>query len=351
MNTLDKIRGCLLGGAVGDTLGSAVEFMAWCDIREKYGPEGITEYDTAYKGEVGHITDDTQMTLFTAEAIIQCHLMLPRHPFNMLVSKMTHQALRRWYVTQLPKVITLPGPAQGWLVTQKELHAKRAPGNTCLESLKRVTKFGIPIDNDSKGCGGVMRVAPYAFTPYAHYYASMNARLTHGHMAGYFSAGVFASILYAVVQGDTLLDAIIQEVESHVEQTCPEVTNALKHVLEFHRRAYRPTPERINEFGGGWVAEEALAIGLWCALFADSFRDGVVMAVNHSGDSDSTGSITGNVLGVIFGPEAIDEHWINQLKTKHIVERMSADLHWAINEHTQSCDTATKKAFFNRYMH
>jgi ADP-ribosylglycohydrolase len=57
------------------------------------------------------------------------------------------------------------------------------------------------------------------------------------------------------------------------------------------------TPEIVEQLGGGWVAEEALATALFCALKATNFAEGVLLAVNHSGDSDSTGSLTGNLLG------------------------------------------------------
>src|SRR5260370_31553819 len=53
----------------------------------------------------------------------------------------------------------------------------------------------------------------------------------------------------------------------------------------------------LRVMGKGFVAEEALAMGIYCALSARDFEDGIILAVNHSGDSDSTGSITGNLLG------------------------------------------------------
>jgi len=66
-----RIRGCLLGGAVGDALGWPVEFMKIDEIRRRYGPDGIREYDPSAPGGLGAITDDTQMTLFTAEGILR----------------------------------------------------------------------------------------------------------------------------------------------------------------------------------------------------------------------------------------------------------------------------------------
>src|SRR5260370_16834222 len=66
-------RGCLLGGAVGDALGGPVEFLDLEEIVKVYGEQGIRDYAPAY-GKLGAITDDTQMTLFTAEAVLSAHV-------------------------------------------------------------------------------------------------------------------------------------------------------------------------------------------------------------------------------------------------------------------------------------
>ena len=70
ITTHDRYRGCLLGGAVGDALGAGVEFMSLDEIRGRYGPAGVTGYVPCY-GRSGAITDDTQMTLFTAEGLLR----------------------------------------------------------------------------------------------------------------------------------------------------------------------------------------------------------------------------------------------------------------------------------------
>jgi hypothetical protein len=86
-------------------------------------------------------------------------------------------------------------------------------------------------------------------------------------------------------------------------------------------------PEVIESLGGGWVGEEALAIGLYCALVAgDDFARGVRLAVNHSGDSDSTGAITGNILGAVLGEQAIPRAWLNLLELHDVVCQMGEDL-------------------------
>src|SRR5690606_32842060 len=85
--------------------------------------------------------------------------------------------------------------------------------------------------------------------------------------------------------------------------------------------------EQVEALGGGWVAEEALAIALYCALVAEGdFAAGVRLAVNHSGDSDSTGAIAGNLLGVMLGEEAIPAAWLRELELRDVIEQIADDL-------------------------
>lgn len=78
--------------------------------------------------------------------------------------------------------------------------------------------------------------------------------------------------------------------------------------------------------GAGWVAEEALAIALFCALKAESFEQGVLLAVNHGGDSDSTGSMTGNLLGLLHGRSAIPQGWLDYLELRDVIEEVATDM-------------------------
>jgi ADP-ribosylglycohydrolase len=87
------------------------------------------------------------------------------------------------------------------------------------------------------------------------------------------------------------------------------------------------TPAEIETLGGGWVAEEALAIGICCALTGgDDFCRSVIMAVNHSGDSDSTGSLAGNLIGVQYGMETIPDDWLSGLEMKDVITEVASDL-------------------------
>ncbi|WP_137823523.1 ADP-ribosylglycohydrolase family protein [Pseudomonas sp. D(2018)] len=325
MNRVERIKGCLLGGAVGDALGAPVEFFDWLAIQAKFGPGGVSDFVPAY-GVLGAVTDDTQMMLFTAEGLLRAFVRGSSRGICHVPS-VIHHALQRWYLTQGGQPAMEVGQ-DGWLIEQPALWSRRAPGMTCLSALRGSLQFGDLAANDSKGCGGVMRVAPCAFFGNAFEYAADSARLTHGHPTGYLAAGLFADILQRLDQSRcSLTQALVESLEAHGRLPgMAETRSILGTVLELCRAGTKPTPDGIAALGGGWVAEEALAIGLWCALMADSFEQGVIWAVNHSGDSDSTGLIAGHLLGIQLGVEAIPTRWLNQLELREVIEQVAEDL-------------------------
>ena len=325
MNRLERIKGCLLGGAVGDALGAPIEFLEWNTIQAKFGLQGIVDFAPAY-GITGAITDDTQMMLFTAEGLLRAYVRCSSRGICHVPS-VIHHALLRWLMTQdyLPFThVSL----DGWLVKERALWARRAPGNTCIKALRASQHFGFLAENNSKGCGAVMRVAPCAFFGNAFDYATESGRLTHGHPTGYLAAGLFADILQRMAERpDSLEHALTESLATYGHKSGLEETRAmLERVLFYFYEGYRPTPERIDEFGGGWIAEEALAIGIWCALTATSFEQGLISAVNHSGDSDSTGMIAGHLLGVQYGTAAIPVRWYEGLELRCVIEKVAEDI-------------------------
>lgn len=325
MNRLERIKGCLLGGAVGDALGAPIEFLEWNTIQAKFGLQGIVDFAPAY-GITGAITDDTQMMLFTAEGLLRAYVRGSSRGICHVPS-VIHHALLRWLMTQDYQPFTHVS-LDGWLVKERALWARRAPGNTCIKALRASQHFGFLAENNSKGCGAVMRVAPCAFFGNAFDYATESGRLTHGHPTGYLAAGLFADILQRMAERqDSLEHALTESLATYGHKSGLEETRAmLERVLFYFYEGYRPTPERIDEFGGGWIAEEALAIGIWCALTATSFEQGLINAVNHSGDSDSTGMIAGHLLGVQYGTAAIPVRWYEGLELRCVIEKVAEDI-------------------------
>jgi ADP-ribosylglycohydrolase len=329
----DRITGSLLAGAVGDALGGAVEFDSIATIHERFGTGGITDMAPAY-GLVGAITDDTQMTLFTAEGVIRAHLHRLDGGGADRVSFM-HQAYLRWLYTQEDDgaylAFAMPEGA-GWLAGLTDLYSRRAPGMTCLSALRATASRGIgePI-NDSKGCGGVMRVAPIGLAVTnpedAFRYRCEAAAITHSHPTGYLAAGFLAAVISRIMAGNNLVEAIVGTLDIlRGWETGDETERAVLGAMELAEHG-DPSPENVERLGAGWIAEEALAIRLYCAMIAENLEQVLILAVNHSGDSDSTGSIAGNIAGAILGQRAIPDRWLTILEMREVTETITGDLY------------------------
>jgi ADP-ribosylglycohydrolase len=328
--TPDHFKGCLLGGAAGDALGYTVEFQSLEEIRRSYGQDGIQHYPATG----GIISDDTQMTLFTAEGLLRAKTRWS-HKGIVHIQSVVHRAYIRWLYTQgeSPTVAGLSQgkPYQGWLIEIKEFHVRRAPGLTCLAAL-RSTPLGHNAVNDSKGCGGVMRVAPCGLffdSERAFKIGCEAAAITHGHPTGILSSGFLAMVIALLVEGVSLLAAIqttcqyLQAASTEYGETLTAVKKAVEYASSKEASA-----ETVQELGAGWVAEEALAIGLYCALVAgEDFRAAVRLAVNHSGDSDSTGAIAGTLVGLLIGEKCIPAEYLEGLELADVIREVAQDLY------------------------
>jgi ADP-ribosylglycohydrolase len=341
------------GGAVGDALGAPVEFMSRAAILRQFGPDGIGDYAPAYGG-LGKITDDTQMTLFTAEGLLRGWVREATRGIPTTYSGVTRQAYQRWLATQGARSLEdlHLGPEPGWLVQQPELHHRRAPGNTCLSALRATpSDEGFAI-NDSKGCGGVMRVAPAGLFTWrnrdrhqaeeAFRLGTELAALTHGHPTGSLTGGVLAVLVSALADGGTLVDGLADAKACLVQEADHEETlGALEQAERLAASSIAPA-DAIAELGEGWVSEEALAISVYCALVARDFRHGVILAVNHDGDSDSTGAVTGNLLGALYGVSAIPAEWLEPLELRDVITEIAEDLFafrdWEVGEFSANKD-------------
>jgi ADP-ribosylglycohydrolase len=336
---VSHFRGCLLGGAVGDALGAPVEFMTLEEIRARFGPHGVTGLKDG-TWPAGSITDDTQLTLFTAEGVLRAQV---RGALKGIVHPPTvvDHAYARWLHTQGEKS---PRWAEwnedgydGWLVEVPELNHRRAPGRTCLSALsaERAGTTESPL-NDSKGCGGVMRIAPVGLLAPRERAFELGvdvAALTHGHPSGHLAAGFLASVIAAIRDGEQLdaaLDAATVELErcDGRDETIGAITHARRLA-----HAGDPSAEQVERLGAGWTGEEALAIGLYAVLATRSYPESTVLAANHGGDSDSTAAIAGSLAGITYGEKAIPSEWLVKLELRDQIAEVAGDLHRATLGH------------------
>jgi ADP-ribosyl-[dinitrogen reductase] hydrolase len=360
-----RFHGCLLGGAVGDALGAPVEILDLDEIVKVYGEGGIRDYAPAY-GKLGSITDDTQMTLFTAEGMLSAQLASALHGLPPDFFGAATASYGRWLITQENSRLTASSSAKvSWLLQQKKLFSRRAPGTTCLSALHASRGKVTRAANDSKGCGGVMRIAPVGmYFAHALNHERQNghlipsifaagsdlAAITHGHPSGCLSAGVLAVVVGLVLSGSPLKEAIAAaKDELHKHKSYKETLAAIERAEALAQDRPRERAA-LRLMGKGFVAEEALAIGFYCALCAQDFEDGIILAVNHSGDSDSTGTITGNLLGAAGGVKAIPDRWLTVLELRSTIEALADDLaalpEWRLNG---QADAEERTFYSNRY--
>lgn len=336
----ERFRGVLLGGAVGDALGAAVEFMSRTEILSWFGPHGIRDF-VAVDGRAGTLTDDTQLTLFCAEAILRAHATGARRDDHAAHARERARSYLRWLLTQGETQALLDVPAS-WLMGQPDLFHRRGPGQTCLSSLRAMRTLGEPAGNKSKGCGGVMRIAPIGLF-HSHWYDASDvfdasvfragaddAALTHGHPCGHLPAGFLAQLIALAVAGVPLEIAIersrrqLLALPDH-EETATAVDRAVALA-----RTSPCDPAHLAALGYGWVGEEALAISLYCALgcvrSGATLESAVTLAVNHDGDSDSTGAITGSLMGALLGETAVPPRWLELLELRGVLTTLADDL-------------------------
>lgn len=340
---LDKIRGCMIGGAAGDALGYAVEFDLESEIFSRYGEEGITEYEFDTATGKALISDDTQMALFTANGILFGETRLKLRGIGGKPSMYMLRFYQDWLKTQDD---LYQGPRNvSWLLDVPELYARRAPGNTCMSALYNPIKMKPGVSyveskvNDSKGCGAVMRIAPlgihYRSVPIESLMeeAAEISAITHGHELGYIPSATLTFILNRIVYSEEknldkiVIDAINKTRDLYeAKPSMPFFCELLGYAVVLSKNK-KSDLENIHELGEGWVAEEALAIAVYCALkYRNNFSKCIIAAVNHDGDSDSTGAIAGNIIGAYLGYEAIDKMWIENLELYDVIMEISDDL-------------------------
>lgn len=338
-----KVLGSLLGGAIGDALGAPVEFWSRDQITATVGEQGVREFlpiTFGGTGGIGLITDDTQMTLFTMEGLISAYNRGRAKGIGFAMP-LVHQAYLRWYRTQ---VTSSPPSSAAGLASEAWLYSQRAPGMTCLAALQAVAAdpdpwpalLGSVATNDSKGCGTVMRAAPFGWIPcdrgdLAHWIipsALEVAGYTHGHVTGQVSAAALAVLIYEVMAEADLLTATRASITAIGNVLgADETVTALTHALD--AATHRPgDPTVLAALGEGWTAEEALAIAVYSALSHPGPEDvlnALSLAVSHTGDSDSTGAICGNILGALHGVDSLPGNLLQQLEGASSIHRIGEE--------------------------
>ena len=336
----NRIRGSLTGGAAGDALGYAVEFMGENELFGKYGKGGIRAYSLDSVSKKALISDDTQMTLFAAEAIIKWFSAQANGGADDSLRSYALQSHLDWLDTQ-ESIFERAGKQffPHGLMAERRMFACRAPGITCLSALHKrrnqkqtADSFIADKINNSKGCGGVMRVAPVGMLKHGEILQIDNegaefAAITHSHSLGYMPAALLTHIIHSILYsdaGNTLQDIVEDALDAVAglfrdDAHIGELVEIIRLAIELSDNDARDL-DNIHRLGEGWVAEEALAIAIYCCLrYPYDFSQCIITAVNHKGDSDSTGAIAGNIIGAYLGYDEIEEKWKEDLELSDVI--------------------------------
>jgi ADP-ribosylglycohydrolase len=318
-----RIQGSILGLAIGDALGYPHEFRSVEQVQRELGKEGITDYlllqDPRFSRPVfvgtrhppGTYTDDTQMSIAVAEALLEAGL----NDTEALMRAMSRHFVA-WYFSD--ENDRSPGATTGQACTrlQAGVHWREA---------------GIA---GSKGCGSVMRVAPIGLVSadldWVCETARLSSLLTHGHPTAIEACAAGALLVALAAQGETDPERMYAEVKSRVcgrDAGFDACFSRLPEAVLHGPRDALVHPRGDNDafaLGEGWIAEEAIASAFYCYWrHPRDFKACVLCGVNTDGDSDSIASIAGGIAGAALGIDAIPPHWVSGVEKSAMLHALA----------------------------
>lgn len=324
-----RVRGALLGGAIGDALGAGADGRGLDELRAAHGPEGLTDFHAAGRRR-GAVTAATQMTLFSVDGLIRAQVRRDTgawHPPTDL-----HRAYLRWAATQRDWGPDERRKDNGWLAGEEWLYSRRGPSRACLTGLgdTAMGTLQAPKNPTARDAGALVRSAPFGLLvgwepELVCQLAVECAAQTHGHPTAYLSAGAFAVIVHGLARGETL-DASVQRALALLAARPGHqpVTDALKGALGAVRQGI-PGPGRVAALGEDGHAEEVLAVAVYCTLVGEDIRQGLRLAVNHDGPSEATGAVCGALLGALHGETALPPAWLCELEGRGTLLMLADD--------------------------
>ncbi|TJY68921.1 ADP-ribosylglycohydrolase family protein [Arthrobacter sp. CAU 1506] len=332
-----RVRGCLLGGALGDQLGAAVELDSFDLIAGQFGADGLRDFSQL--PDPGHFTSDTQLTLYTLDGLTEA-LEWANAGTAADEAACLWLAYLRWYATQEGRFPDgAPAPQPRWIDGQTVLHTRRAPAEACLSGLAsgEMGTRARPVNRDAHDSSTVTRSAPFGLLPFVddqtvQRLATDGSALTHGHPAAHRSAATLATFIRLLVHEQATLPgaAVAMLARTEHDPAAAELAGRLRAAVELSAQGPVAPADLTAALGDGRSAEEALSIGLYAVLAtADSttpeqhFRRAVATAINHDGDSNATGSIAASLLGAHYGEAALPGDWLAALEGTDAIRGMA----------------------------
>lgn len=296
----DKFEAVLFGLALGDALGYPTEFMSLSEIKKAYGKQGIQELPNP-----ALYSDDTQMTLALAEGLLDAGV-------NADLDTQINAIGRRFI---------------DWRFSPEN---NRAPGVTCIAGVERFAsgiawrEAGIA---NSKGCGSAMRVAAIGCL-YQHdeqklyEVAHASSLITHGHPAA-IAGSIAAAYAVKLALDGVPVPQYLPKIMAFTDGISDEFEQALRHIG--HAGAWADEEAALAHIGEGWVAEEAVALALYCVIrYPDDYAACVRRAANSEGDSDSVACIAGGIMGARLGLDALPAAWRERCEKREYLRDLAA---------------------------
>ncbi|MEU6862742.1 ADP-ribosylglycohydrolase family protein [Streptomyces sp. NPDC046876] len=351
-----RVRGTLLGSALGDALGAPVAGLSPDAIREAHGPHGLIDPAPAH-GRRGAITSVTQLTLFTVDGLIRAHVRRDTGAWHPPTD--VHRAYLRWAATQHDWGPDERRKDNGWLAGQEWLYARRDPDRNCLTGFADTVlgTLANPKNPAARDAAAPARSAPFGlligWEPALVLQLAVEcAAQSHGHPTAYLAAGAFAVIVHGLTRGDTPDSAVQRALGLLGSRPGHQpVTDALQHAVAAAAAGTRPTPgpstgapdaAAPNTTGPDGTTPNAaapadtgldtapdaaatLATAVHCALAATDVPNGLRLAVNLGGNSTAAGAMCGALLGALHGETALPAAWLADLEGRATLLELADD--------------------------
>lgn len=295
----EKFAGTMLGLAIGDALGYAVEFSSLAEIHRRYGPNGITELSSTL------FSDDTQMSMAVARGLVEAGRDANVDDAAPFVARQFIEWSRN--------------PPGG----------HRAPGGACMAGC-RALAHGFPWedagDADAGGCGSVMRSAPYALRFWkdedaAIECAARHSRMTHRHPLALAASAALASGVWCALRDAPrqlivarMIDAAMRYDVGTARMMREDARLAVDVIAQRAPRA--ATTADVLDRRRGWAGHEAVSAAMFCFAIGDDYADTIRLAANSPGDSDSIACIAGALSGAHVGLAGIPSRWHTKIERR-----------------------------------
>lgn len=333
-----RYRGCLLGMAAGDALGSAVEWRSYENICIDYGPQGILGYDMN-KGRA-EVSSYTQIAAFSCNGLLVGITRNRAGNAAVPLRKYIAAALREWAYTQTNR--PLPPKVNCWICHVDELRRRKCLDSHTFEAVSR-NALGTPLHPSNRiSTPGALTAAVSVglfFRPERMEISQIGAlgaqtvALTHGDPGTFLSGALIAYVLAGIVQdGKAPLEEHFANAAAAVTaqfgQTFPQakaLRNMVEKVLALAESAADPRETMLSL--GCDTAPKVLAGAMYASLMSGGdFNDGMILSVNHSGRSAAVGALTGAILGAKLGEAALPDFYLESLEAADVLRQLARDL-------------------------